>query len=112
MVSHEDLCATEQPLMIVDVIPAAQAPQLDLSEWSAAEFLDVELSDGLVLRTLICRLAARRWQWSISSIDGDRGDLICAGIGNSVIAARRTATSELAKCVEDATLGPRREGSV
>jgi hypothetical protein len=91
--------------MIADVIPAVQVPhQLNLSEWSAAEFLDVQLSDGLVLRALVSQLGAGEWQWTISSIDGDRGDLICAGTEQSAIGARLTVTSELAKCLEDGLL--------
>jgi hypothetical protein len=90
--------------MAVDVISAVQAPQLDLPEWSASEFLDVQLSDGLVLRVLVCRLEAGKWQWTISTIDGDRGDLICTGTEQSAIGAHLMATTELAKCLEDGPL--------
>ena len=93
--------------MIADVIRAVQVPhQLDLSEWSTAEFLDVQLSDGLVLRALVCQLGAGEWQWTISSIEGDRGDLICAGKEQSAISARLMARSELAKCLEDSHASP------
>ena len=95
--------------MIADVIRVVQVPdQLDHSEWSAAEFLDVQLSDGLVLRALVCQLGVGEWQWTISSIEGDRGDLICAGTEQSAISARLIARSELAKCLEDSHSSPAR----
>ena len=88
--------------MVVDTASsAARAIDADLSEWSAAEFIDAPLADGLVLRALVCRLGAGRWQWSISSLEGDSGELICVGIESSVAGARRTAASEIVKCLEN-----------
>jgi hypothetical protein len=88
--------------MIVDIAPHA-ATEVEFPEWSAAEFLDTPLADGLVLRALICRLGARKWQWSISSLRGDdSGELICAGLEKTSAAARETIASELMKCLDDA----------
>jgi hypothetical protein len=73
-----------------------------LSDWSAAEFLDMPLADGNILRALVCRLGAGRWQWSISSMHADSGELISIGVENSVAAARRVAASEIEKCLDSA----------
>jgi hypothetical protein len=86
--------------MAVDIAPRASGGAR-LSEWSAAEFADTLFADGLVLRALICRLGVGEWQWSISSLDGDRGELICIGTEKSSAKARRTVASEMAKCLED-----------
>jgi|HubBroStandDraft_4_1064222.scaffolds.fasta_scaffold261254_2 hypothetical protein len=86
--------------MIVDTLPRA-AVDVDLADWSAAEFLDAPQADGLALRALICRLGAGKWQWSITSLDGDSGALICAGLEKTIAEARETAASELVKCLEN-----------
>ena len=86
--------------MTVEV--ASQLVDLD-TEWSSAEFLDVPLADRLVLRGLVCRLATSQWQWSVISLYGDRGELICSGTARSAAAAQRTVASEISKCVEDPT---------
>jgi len=76
--------------------------KFDLPLWSAAEFLDMPFSDGVLLRALICRLGPGKWQWSIMSIDGNRGgEVICLGTEQTVAAARQTAASELDKCIHD-----------
>lgn len=87
--------------MTVDVTNAPE-PELSLPEWSAAEVLDMPLADEEVLRAVICRVGAGKWHWSISSIEGERGELISAGVAKSAEAARSTAASEIAKCVESA----------
>jgi hypothetical protein len=87
--------------MIVDLDhPSSRAAELDLPEWSAAEVLDTPVSGNVKLRALVCRLGAGRWQWSISSIDGERGELISTGMEKNVAAARQMAMSEIAKCLE------------
>jgi hypothetical protein len=56
-----------------------------------------------MLRALVCRLGAGRSQWSILSLGKDEAALvICSGMANSTAAARRTAASEIAKCLENA----------
>jgi hypothetical protein len=88
--------------MTVDVVPQGALTVADLPEWSVAEFLDTPLAGGLVLRALVCRLGARRWQWSVCSLDGDEsGALICAGLERTSAAARDTAAAELLKCLGD-----------
>jgi hypothetical protein len=87
--------------MIIDVATMAEA-ELDLSEWSAAEILDTSLGDESLLRATVYRLGAGEWQWSISSLDGNRGELISTGIERNAAAARKMATSEIAKCLESA----------
>jgi hypothetical protein len=87
--------------MIVDLVTSSRAIGADLAEWSAAEVLDTPYSDGLTLRALVCRLDAGKWQWSISSLDGDRGELIGIGLEKSLAAARATATTEIAKCLDN-----------
>ena len=77
-------------------------PELDLSKWSAAEILDTALAGESLLRATVCRLAAGEWQWSISSLDGSRGELISSGIERNAAAARMMASSEIAKCLESA----------
>jgi hypothetical protein len=95
--------------MIVDIdsptratASASRAAELDLPAWSAAEVLDTQLPDDFTLRALVCRLGAGKWQWSISSLDGERGELISTGIEKSAADARQVATCEIAKCLEDA----------
>ena len=43
--------------MIVDLDTPSRTAEHNLREWSAAEILDTELSDGLTLRALV-----RRWE--------------------------------------------------
>jgi hypothetical protein len=87
--------------MIVDLDMSARALSGDLTEWSAAEVLDTAFSDGLTLRALVCRLGAGKWQWSISALGGDRGELIGTGLEKSLAAARATAVTEIAKCLDN-----------
>jgi hypothetical protein len=87
--------------MIVDIINPSRRIELDRREWAAAEVLDTPVSGKLVLRALVCRLSASKWQWSIGSYEGERGELISAGIETTAAAARQMATSEIAKCLED-----------
>ena len=87
--------------MTVDVTTMT-VPQLGIAEWTAAEILDTPVVDELLLRAVVCRQAAGEWHWSISSLDGDRGELISAGVARSATAARKMATSEIAKCLESA----------
>src|SRR5260370_31707362 len=64
-------------------------PHLDFPAWAAAEFLDLSVADGVVLRKLVCRLGADRWQWSISAISPpDRGELISSGTAETIVKAR------------------------
>jgi hypothetical protein len=74
----------------------------DLSDWSVAEFLDTPLADGLILRALVCRLGAGKWQWSISSMGVGIGELISMGVESSAAGARLTAASEIEKCLDNA----------
>jgi hypothetical protein len=90
--------------MNVDTISRAlPAPTVDFesSAWSGAEILDEPAADGITLRALVCPVESGKWQWSISALGGDSGDLISTGIEASAAKARRTAMSELAKCLED-----------
>jgi hypothetical protein len=82
-------------------IAEAPAAEFALPSWAAAEFLDTPYADGLMLRAVICRLAARRWQWMVISIAEDRGELICLGTAATVDTARRTAAAEIEKCIQD-----------
>jgi hypothetical protein len=86
--------------MIIDIERPSRAAGVDLPDWSAAEVLDAPLPDQLTLRAVVLRVGAHKWQWSISSLDGDRGEQISAGIEKSAAAARLMATSEIAKCLE------------
>jgi hypothetical protein len=86
--------------MIVDIDNPPHADSLDRSEWSAAEFRDTPFADDLTLRALVCRLQIGTWQWSVLSLDGDRGELISIGTANSAAAAQRMAMSEVAKCLD------------
>jgi hypothetical protein len=85
----------------MSISEAHETTAFTLPQWSAAEFLDMPYADGLVLRALICRLTSRKWQWSIMSIDGDRGELIGIGAEGSLADARATAACELDKCIRD-----------
>jgi len=86
----------------MDVKEAAHTAEFSLPQWSAAEFLDMPYADGFVLRALICRLKASKWQWSIMAIDaGGEGELIGIGTEKTVTEARQTAASELDKCIRD-----------
>ncbi len=87
--------------MTVDVTNAP-AHELSLPEWSAAEVLDTPLAEEEVLRAVVCRVAAGKWHWSVSSLGSERGELISAGVAKSAAAARSTAASEIAKCIESA----------
>jgi hypothetical protein len=87
--------------MIVDLEMLPHAVDTDPVEWSAAEVFDTPSSDGHTLRALVCRLGAGKWQWSVSSLDSDRGELISTGLEKSLAAARATATAEIAKCLDD-----------
>ncbi len=93
--------ATKQPAMAVD-LTAVAVPELGLPNWSAAEILDTPVADEEVLRAVIHRMDVGKWHWSISSHGAERGELISAGIEKSEAAARATAISEIAKCVESA----------
>ena len=85
----------------MSVSAAAEVAIFTLPQWSAAEFLDMQV-DGAVLRALICRLSGGKWQWSILSLEGENeGRLICAGTERSISAARLTAASELDKCIRE-----------
>jgi hypothetical protein len=88
--------------MIVDTEQTSRVASLRLPEWSAAEILDTSLSEDLKLRAIVCRLSAGKWQWSITSFDRERAELISAGVERSIGAARSMATAEIAKCVESA----------
>jgi hypothetical protein len=68
-------------------------------QWAAAELLDIPYADGLLLRAVICRLSAGKWQWSVMSIGDDCGELIGLGLENSGAAARQTVASEIDKCI-------------
>jgi hypothetical protein len=87
--------------MIIDLDMSSRSVAADLAEWSAAEVLDTPFSDDVTLRALVCRLGAGKWQWSITSLDGDRGELIGIGLEKSLAAARATATVEIAKCLDN-----------
>jgi hypothetical protein len=85
----------------MSITEAPETTAFTLPQWSAAEFLDMAYSDGLLLRALICRLTPRKWQWSVMSIDGERGELIGIGTEGSLAEARAAAASELDKCMRD-----------
>ena len=87
---------------MLDLDNASRAAELALPEWCAAEFFDMPLSDDVKLRALVCYLGASKWQWSVVSLEGDRGELISIGVKDSAAAARATALSEITKCVENA----------
>lgn len=84
----------------MDIREATRATAFNLPQWSAAEFLDMPF-DGLVLRALVCRLAPGKWQWSVMSIDRDRGELIGIGNEGSQAQASATAACEIDKCMRD-----------
>jgi hypothetical protein len=87
--------------MIVDLEMIPRLVDTDPVEWSAAEVLDTPSSDGRTLRALVCRLGVGKWQWSVSSLDSDRGELISTGLEPSLTAARATATAEIGKCLDN-----------
>ena len=87
--------------MTVDVAATAE-PEFDFSEWSAAEILDTPLGGESLIRATVYRLGAGEWRWTVGSLDGDRGELISTGIERNAAAARKMATSEIAKCLESA----------
>jgi hypothetical protein len=88
----------------MDVREATPTTTFTLPKWSAAEFLDMPYVDGLVLRALVCRLAPGKWQWSVMSIDVDRGELIGIGTEGSLAEASAIATTEIDKCMRDPLL--------
>jgi hypothetical protein len=88
--------------MILDLETSSRPVGVDLAEWSPAEVLDTALPDGLTLRALVRQLGVGKWQWSVSSLDRDHGELISIGLERSAGAARATATSEIAKCLDNA----------
>ena len=86
----------------MDVHEAVSTAAFGLPLWSAAEFLDTPLADGLVLRAVICRLAPGRRHWIIMSIDAGRGgEVISRGTERTVDDARRLAAAEADKCLRD-----------
>jgi len=86
----------------MNVAEATHTTEFNLPQWSAAEFLDIPYADGLLLRALICRLGAGKWQWSVMTISAhDGGELISVGTEKTVGQARLTAASELDKCIRD-----------
>jgi len=85
----------------MNVHEVTRTTEFSLPLWSAAEFLDTPFSDGLVLRALICRLGAGKWQWCIMSIRADGGEVISLGTEPTVERARQSAASELDKCIRD-----------
>jgi len=81
-------------------VPASQAggippPQI----WSSAQFMDWQFPGGITLRALVCPLEGGKWQWSVISFDGIRGEVIGVGIEQSADGARLIAVSEVAKCL-------------
>lgn len=88
---------------MLDLADPARADDLPLSEWSAAEVLDAPFADDQMLRAIVCRLGAHRWQWSVCSLDRDRGELISIGTERTAAGARQTAADEIAKCLESPT---------
>lgn len=85
---------------MLDVADPARADDLALLEWSAAEVLDAPFADDQLLRAMVCCLGAHRWQWSVCSLERDRGEMISVGIERTAAAARQTATVEIIKCLE------------
>ena len=85
----------------MSITEAHRTTDFTLPHWSAAEYLDMPFVDGTILRALICRLGAGKWQWTILSIDGENGDVIGIGATKTVAEARLTAASELDKCTRD-----------
>jgi hypothetical protein len=86
---------------MLDLADPTRANDLPDHDWSAAEVLDTQVADDQTLRAMVCRLGAHRWQWSVSSLDHDRGELISVGTERTAAAARRTAAAEIAKCLEN-----------
>jgi hypothetical protein len=87
--------------MTVDIINPSRSTELDSIQWSEAEVLDTPFSDNLILRAFVCRSSPGKWQWTVSSYDGVRGELISAGTEKNAAIARQAAISEIAKCLED-----------
>ncbi|HVH79607.1 MAG TPA: hypothetical protein VM782_09480 [Stellaceae bacterium] len=86
---------------MLDLENPSRAAELALPEWCEAEFFDTPLSGDVKLRALVCRLAVGKWQWSVCSLEGDRGELISIGVADNAAAARATALSEITKCMEN-----------
>jgi hypothetical protein len=80
---------------------AAHATEFRLPRWAAAEFLDVPYAEGPVLRAIICRLSAGRWQWSVMTVGDDCGEVISTGTEPSITGARQAAASEIDKCIRN-----------
>jgi len=88
------LAGKEYPWSLIPPSSAARAIEADLSEWSGpAEFIDAR-SPIVSCCARWCRLGAGRWQWSISSLGGDSGELICAASRAASAGARRTRRRE------------------
>jgi hypothetical protein len=90
--------------MTVDTVPrVARAPKLATrGTWSDAEFFDEFLPDGLMLRALVCSAEGGEWQWTVTSLDQYRGELIGVGLEKTAAKARKAAAAEIAKCLDDA----------
>ena len=86
--------------MIVDIESPSRAAGATAGEWTTAEILDTPLLDDLTLRAVVYQSGTRKWQWSISSVDGERGEVISVGVARSAEAARQMAASEIAKCLQ------------
>ena len=86
--------------MILEVAEPLRSSELAFRVWSEAEILDTPTTVGLTLRALVCRLTPGQWQWSVSSINHDHGELISIGVERSAAAARQTATDEITKCLD------------
>jgi hypothetical protein len=85
----------------MDANQTTHAADFRLPQWSVAEFLDVPYAEGPVLRAMICRLGAGKWQWSVMTVARDCGELISIGTESSVTEARRAAASEIDKCIHN-----------
>jgi hypothetical protein len=89
--------------MILD-IASGTAPTRNLrrsQRWSEAQFTDQQMTDGLIVRAVVCPLQSGGWQWTVSSLDRFGGEVISVGVETSAAKARLTAASEIEKCIED-----------
>lgn len=87
---------------MLDLVDSARAEDIDAPHWSEAEVFDAPLAHDQAVRAVVLRLGAHKWQWTISSLEHDGGQLISSGVERTAAAARETATAEIAKCLEDA----------
>lgn len=87
---------------MLDLATPARADNTGLHRWCDAEVFDSPLPHDQTLRAVVLPLGAHKWQWSLSSFEGDRGELISTGVEKTAAAAREAATAEIAKCLEDA----------